>query len=407
MPPCYTNVMTCEVAVMNRRGIALAADSAVTLGDSKKIYHTAEKLFLISPSLPVGIMTFGCADMMDVPWETIVKMYARKLGAGAFNTLEEYAASFLSFIEESSALFPAEKQAECVKRSVGAIWSGYRSQLEENMDESRSMTSAGKREALIEIIRKDQAQFKKYRRLNGVAASYGAHVAEVHANELDELEATIFEGIKLTRQLRRDLRNTVEFMFGKEWVHPAERSGVVVAGMGEEEPFPAVVQYCVGTVAAGRLRQLQETSCRVGVEVEASVIPFAQRETIDTIIAGIHPELMSKNFNEVDRLVGRVLGRASKAKGKKLVEQFKEDFEQYVAERYDGPFMAAVSGLPRQDLAKMAEALVSLTAFVMRMTADQEETVAEPIDVAILSKGDGFKWVKHKDLIREAGHLAL
>ena len=26
---------------------------------------------------------------------------------------------------------------------------------------------------------------------------------------------------------------------------------LVVAGMGEEEPFPAVVQYCVGTVAAG------------------------------------------------------------------------------------------------------------------------------------------------------------
>jgi hypothetical protein len=196
-------------------------------------------------------------------------------------------------------------------------------------------------------------------------------------------------------------------MFGKEWIHPAERSGVVIAGIGEEEPFPAVLEYCVGTVASGRLRYLKEESCRVGVDVEASVIPFAQRQTIDTIIAGIHPELMVKNFHEVDRLVARVVGRASKAKGKKLVEQFKEDFEQYVAERYDGPFMAAVSGLPRQDLAKMAEALVSLTAFVMRMTADQEETVAEPIDVAILSKGDGFTWVKHKDLIREAGRLAL
>ena len=67
--------------------------------------------------------------------------------------------------------------------------------------------------------------------------------------------------------------------------------------------------------------------------------------------------------------------------------------------------MASVSALPRQDLAKMAEALVSLTAFIMRMSADQDETVAEPIDVAILSKGDGFIWVKHKDLIRRAGRL--
>ena len=53
--------MTCEVAVMNTRGIALAADSAVTLGDGQKIYHSAEKLLQLAPSAPVGIMTFGSA----------------------------------------------------------------------------------------------------------------------------------------------------------------------------------------------------------------------------------------------------------------------------------------------------------------------------------------------------------
>jgi hypothetical protein len=137
------------------------------------------------------------------------------------------------------------------------------------------------------------------------------------------------------------------------------------------------------------------------------VIPFARRETIDTIIDGIHPDLASKLFDDVDRLVPRGKGRTDKGQGAKRVDKFKKDFEKHVYERYDGPFMAAVSGLPRQDLAKMAEALVSLTAFVMRMTADQDETVAEPIDVAILSKGDGFTWVKHKDLMREAGRLAL
>ena len=71
-----------------------------------------------------------------------------------------------------------------------------------------------------------------------------------------------------------------------------------------------------------------------------------------------------------------------------------------ILQGYDQPFMGAVSALPRQDLAKMAEALVNLTAFLMRMTADQDETVAEPIDVALLSKGDGFIWIKHKDLVR-------
>jgi hypothetical protein len=71
--------MTCEVAVMNKRGIALAADSAVTLGASRKIYHTAEKLFSLSSSVPIAIMTYGSADMMNVPWETVIKVYAQKI----------------------------------------------------------------------------------------------------------------------------------------------------------------------------------------------------------------------------------------------------------------------------------------------------------------------------------------
>jgi hypothetical protein len=86
--------MTCEVIVMNKRGIALATDSAVTLltkskdGEREKVYHTAEKLFSLSPSVPVAIMTYGSADMMGMPWETIVKVYAQKLGNRRFETLE-------------------------------------------------------------------------------------------------------------------------------------------------------------------------------------------------------------------------------------------------------------------------------------------------------------------------------
>ena len=119
-------------------------------------------------------MTFGCADMMDVPWETIIKMYARKLGSGTFSAaLEEYAASSLSFIQDVQRAFSPPEQAECVKHTVGPPWCGYRSELR-RIGESCSMTSAGKREALIEIIREDQAQFKKYRRLNGLAAKLRA-----------------------------------------------------------------------------------------------------------------------------------------------------------------------------------------------------------------------------------------
>src|SRR5579872_5903194 len=89
--------MTCEVAVMNRRGIALAADSAVTVGEGDKIYHTAEKLFALAQSTPVGIMTYGSADLIGVPWEIIIKMYSQSLAGRRFDTLDQYANDFFRF----------------------------------------------------------------------------------------------------------------------------------------------------------------------------------------------------------------------------------------------------------------------------------------------------------------------
>jgi hypothetical protein len=43
----------------------------------------------------------------------------------------------------------------------------------------------------------------------------------------------------------------------------------------------------------------------------------------------------------------------------------------------------------------MAESLVNLTKFRRRVSTERE-TVGGPIDVAIITKGDGFVWVKRK-----------
>jgi len=53
---------------------------------------------------------------------------------------------------------------------------------------------------------------------------------------------------------------------------------------------------------------------------------------------------------------------------------------QEILKRYDEPFMQAISALPGRDLAKMAEVLVNLTAFLTRMTADQDETIGDACD---------------------------
>jgi hypothetical protein len=58
-------------------------------------------------------------------------------------------------------------------------------------------------------------------------------------------------------------------------------------------------------------------------------------------------------------------------------------------------FMLPTALLPKSELAAMAEALVNLTSFKRKVSMELE-TVGGPIDVAVISKGDGFIWVKRK-----------
>ncbi|MDC5664994.1 hypothetical protein OIN79_17210, partial [Acinetobacter baumannii] len=64
------------------------------------------------------------------------------------------------------------------------------------------------------------------------------------------------------------------------------------------------------------------------------------------------------------------------------------------------PVVSMVGALPKDELAAMAESLVNLTAFKRRIT-ESLETVGGPIDVAVISKGDGFVWVKRKHYFPE------
>jgi ATP-dependent protease HslVU (ClpYQ) peptidase subunit len=47
--------MTAEIAVLNSQGVAMAADSAVSIGSSK-VYNSANKLFALTKKHPVGVM---------------------------------------------------------------------------------------------------------------------------------------------------------------------------------------------------------------------------------------------------------------------------------------------------------------------------------------------------------------
>ncbi len=76
--------MTAIVGVLNKHGVALAADSAVTFGNTHKVVNTGNKVFALSKYHPVAVATYGRSAFMGTPWDIIIKLYRKKLGKHSF-----------------------------------------------------------------------------------------------------------------------------------------------------------------------------------------------------------------------------------------------------------------------------------------------------------------------------------
>jgi hypothetical protein len=115
--------MTAEVAIMNKMAVALAADSAVTIQSRRgeKIYNT-NKLFRLSNHAPVGVMLYSSADIMRMPWESIIKTYREALGTTEFPTLEEYGQHFIAHLNANTFLFPDSEQQEWLHYVLFVLW---------------------------------------------------------------------------------------------------------------------------------------------------------------------------------------------------------------------------------------------------------------------------------------------
>lgn len=115
--------MTCEISIMNRQAIALAADSATTVTEwidgkeQQRFFKGANKIFQLSNDHQVGMMIFGSATLHDIPWELLIKDFRLKLGTQSYDELSGYADRFFASIA-SHQLFSREYQEKISKAEI-------------------------------------------------------------------------------------------------------------------------------------------------------------------------------------------------------------------------------------------------------------------------------------------------
>jgi hypothetical protein len=417
--------MTAEIVIMNKEAIALASDSAVTMtGESdEKIFSSANKLFTLSKYHPVGIMIYGSANFMDVPWETIIKVYRNDLGEKKFNMLEEYANDFIKFLDNGNPLFPDSVQERYLRNSIYAYFNFIKDTIKEKVDsminKEGRITGEAVEQIVSDIIEQQYKEWDKTDNIPSVPRSYNKAILGKYEKFIDEAIEEVFQELPISRGRLKQLKKIAASLFSKfpEGIQKEGISGIVVAGFGEGDAFPSVKSFHIEGIVNNKLKYKEYISSKTDFETSASIIPFAQREMVDTFMEGIDPtyrdveeSYLSEVFDRYAEMIAemiaeRIEGRNNEGKGRfeerlvligrEIVEDLRKKLEDYRNERYVSPITSVVSMLPKDELAVMAETLVNLTSFKRKVTMESE-TVGGPIDVAVISKGDGFIWIKRK-----------
>lgn len=402
---------------MNALGVALAADSAVTFAAPvRKIYSSADKLFQLASNAPVGVMVYGSAAFAGLPWETIIKEFRRQLGSKTFPQLRQYASALMSFIGRRNLLLTKQDQHSTVEAIAIGVFVAVRDAIAKRLDESKKNGSQISDALVVETCA-------------GVLTDVSAHVAKapdlpslpkglraVARREYGSLCLKALGAVLGTLPMHPDTRSglvslAIEVLFKTKF--GSLLSGVVIAGFGESEARPSMLSYEVEGIVLGRPRHRTLHDLTVGKQVHACIVPFAQKEMVHLFMNGIDESLdgmVRKStaetikrvtealIDEVHRLDPAVAARLSASvlsESGKVSKELLDRWSAHQRSQHSDPVMTVVLALPKDELGAMAEMLVNLTRSKRRVST-QEETVGGPIDVAVITKGDGFVWLRRK-----------
>jgi len=409
--------MTSEVVIMNRHAVALAADSAVTVTTTvggnreRRYFKGVNKVFELSHHQPVGIMIFDVADIHSVPWEVVIKMYRDSLGRNAFPTLEEYAKGLFSFVENHSSLISRDHRDELLSREAFFAAVMTLSDIESN-PRVKQQSDVAQRDAERDIVIQEIEQKVTALPLSSHFPSTALSDASAKvAPKLTEALTSIMTSRGLALDAGKVARVAIEALF-KDYSRYLSHTGIVVAGYGENDCFPSFIQYDTYGLSLGAFIADKKESKAVSFDDGSHIQTFAQDDMVFTFMAGISPDIyygVQRNARQsLENLANAIVsaaGVSSLPNRADLVDaeftKLKDSLVRLQVEKHYNPLTRVVASLPVDEMANLAETLIMLESLKERVTTPSE-SVAGPIDVALITRSEGLVWIRRKHYFEAA-----
>ena len=388
--------MTSELMILTPSAVVLAADSTITI-DNKKTYIGVNKLFKLSDDM--GAMIYNNAEFLNVPLETLIKEFGKVINENDYPSLDEIKDSLESFL--TSIVNESE-----YKISFDDLLGLFIEDIKEDLS---FMSSNELEDFLIEEM--------KYFNFDDFNGLFEDICLELDKNE-DVFDNVIPEDLD-SNQRKSLIGNFKKFFVLSMFIE--DFTGISVAGFERENLFPSYIHF--------RLIYLYDDKFVLDVCEKGSingdlviVKPFAEDDVINTFLTSIDLStqneilgfLESNQKNLLDLIVDRILdsnvlseieknhilGEIANLKSDSINFQISfSDFINDLKNNEKESMFRNIYHLPNGDLANLAESLINITSLKRRIQ-DDLESVGGPVDVAIITKGDGFKWTKHKDFLK-------
>lgn len=392
--------MTAEVGILTQRGLALAADSAVTFNlpnGERNTLNDANKLFTLYDSHYIGIMIYNNANFMGIPWELIINSFKERLGNEVKKTVRDYVECFkkymasLKIYRDVFEKIMVTNYAKILANTLSNINSDDPKEFSDVEEQIGNLEARFESESLVKINLEDFSS--KYGKLiqQVFESKYGAYLQELAPKLIKLVYAYI-----CSSEMNFDTL-----------------SGVVFAGYGAEELFPTLIQLefdgrFFGKIKVKEVRKdnVDPISGNVG---NAVVVPLAQDDMIQTILLGIDPQLQEIRQKGLYGVANQLVKDAAsympnqeayndyRQKAEDAVERYDNYFENKVNEIVTSPFLSMLGAFSIDDIGNMARTLVSLTSF-KRKYSGNIRNVGGPIDVLVISRGDGPVWLSNKKM---------
>ncbi len=417
--------MTAEVLIMNKNGVAMAADSAATLTSNLgigKVYNSANKLFRLSKTSSIGILIYANSSINNIPWELIIKKFRSKTNKKHWQTLRECTNSFIQYL--NTIEIDKEKSEKWYVKSVIEKIVNYFSEIFQktiiqiiskglNTDEQEKEIN----KTITDIVTNELQMLNSANDFIGIPSNIDKEIDDKYGVFVSKMVKNFFEKFHRFSSLSPTFHQLCIKSLYKinKW---SPFSGIAICGYGDNEFFPGSIVLNAYGVLNGHFLYVEKMHSHITVEDEVFIIPLAQSDVVNTFIFGISPSIKQNIVNLEDSICQAIIKsledsliggkQASSKKSKtqfiikttigKYQDVFRKSIELFLQDSANN-IASAVINLSIPDLAQMAKNLVEMTSFKRRVSLELE-TVGGPIDVAVISKGDGFIWIERKHYFR-------